>query len=353
MLDAYKNLVRDYFELTQGYLVRENLEVHDRKEKKTFFLDLVAVKPGEEVLLIKIASVPLDSEAIEKMWSNRFTREMERLILEETHCSNSTRLRKTVYCKPPDIEDKDINRVKSKIKETVAKRNINVVFFDEVVQQLIDYSAEHEIPDNAKATSIISIVEALYNTQPRPLIRLKRKRRIENNYTNAEELYNAAIRLHGRENMLNYLTSVYLLDSLDDIKNVIKEGGEFMVLKEDEKIIGITCYRRGVQYRSLDDAERIVTYGDAWGIPALLVDKNRRGEGYGWRLFNHALSRLKDKTREVYVPVTGTFDVRKKGKPRAMSKEVEEYCKYLDCKLVGYTPKSYGPVYLIELNYRE
>ncbi|HEC81990.1 MAG TPA: N-acetyltransferase, partial [Thermoplasmatales archaeon] len=180
-----------------------------------------------------------------------------------------------------------------------------------------------------------------------------RKRRIENNYTDAQELYNAAVRLHGREEMLNYLTSVYLLDSLDAIKKVVKGDGEFMVLKEEEKIIGIAGYKKSVQYRPLDDEKNIVTLDDAWEFSALLVDKNRRGEGYGWRLFNHVMSRLKKKTKEVYIPVTGTFDAKKKGKPRVISRRVEEYCKYMNGKLVGYAPKSYGPVYLIRCNYME
>ncbi|HEC81315.1 MAG TPA: hypothetical protein ENI42_02655, partial [Thermoplasmatales archaeon] len=161
MKNVYQNLVKDYLEIVNGYLVRENIEVQDRKEKKILSLNVVAVKPEEgEVLLGKITPFPLDSEGIEKIWGDKFTQEMKRLIFEEIHYKNPAHLRKTVYCKPPQVEDKDINRVKSKIRETAGKRNINVVFFDEILQQIIDYCAEHKVPVTAETISVVSIIEA-------------------------------------------------------------------------------------------------------------------------------------------------------------------------------------------------
>ncbi|HEC94525.1 MAG TPA: hypothetical protein ENI45_00995 [Thermoplasmatales archaeon] len=354
MKNVYTSLIRDYLELVEGYLVRTNMEVFDRKEKKHLSLDVVAVKPDKTVILGRVSPNSLDSDEIQQLWRDSVTATHKKLILQKLHCSSKCDVKKTVYCFPPQVEDKDTNKVKVKIKETVSQRKIEVVFFDEVVQQIIDYCSEHPTPETASAASVISILEILYNSQPKPLIRLERKRRIENNYTNAQELYDAAMRLHGKENMENYLTAVYILDSVESIKQVMKWGGEFMVLKEDAEVVGIVGYKRSVAYRSLDD-ERIVTLDEAWEIPVLLVDKERRDEGFGWRLFSHALSRLccKKKTSRVYVPVTGTFDSSKKGKPRDISKRVEEYCRFLNGKLVGYAPQSFGPVYMIECNYRE
>lgn len=318
------DLTREYFELIKGCATKV-------KDENSF----IAVHPDGAQSIVRILLSEPKSDEIEKAWINEH---MEKEI------------RKIACCPPPYVEYKDIREVKEKIRKTVRKGGIDVIFLDEMIQELIDYCSERTVPWSAKFTKLIGLIESFYNAEPRSLIRLERREKIEYGFDEAEEIYEKAIKLHGREEMENYLTTVYYLDSIESIREVMDSGGEYITLKRDGRIIGMACYKRGISFRKLENPEEIVKLKEDFIIAALLVAREERGKGYGWKLFLSVLKRLRMKgAKRAIVPITGCFNRKKLGKVREMSKKVETFCKKLEGKLIGYTINSFGPVYEISL----
>ena len=314
-------LVREYFEMIESCATR----VRDGES-------IFAVSPEGETYLVKILLKEPKSSEIIDIWAG------ERI---------EKKVKKFVCCPPPLSIGKEIDLVKERIRETVRRESIEVKFLDEMIQDLIDLCSERKIPWESKFTKLISIIESFYNAEPEPLIRLRRKKRIEYDFRDVDRLYSEAIRLHGKENMENYLTTVYYLDSKEVIKEVIDGGGEYIVLRHDENIIGIAGYKKGLSFVDMNGEE---IRRDDFAIVALLVDERERGRGYGRKLFVALLRRPKMKgVKRVLVPITGRFDRKKKGKVREMSIQVEKYCKEMGGELIGFTKQSFGPVYEINL----
>lgn len=168
-------------------------------------------------------------------------------------------------------------------------------------------------------------------------------------YRNVDRIYSLAHKMHGVDNMRDYHTWVFNLRSPERITEIIDNGGEYILLEHREEPIGLVCLCLGDGYRPLDAPYNPIKI-DEWEIGSLLIHEKFRERGFAKKLFRLAMERLKEKTgaSKAHVIVTGTFDRKRLGEPREMSKGVTKLCQEFDGRLVGYGKDSYGPVY--ELN---
>lgn len=171
------------------------------------------------------------------------------------------------------------------------------------------------------------------------------------NYQAVEKIFAFACAMHGEDNMRSPLTWVYNLSSLRRIDEVVRSGGEYILLKRGEDAVGLVCLSFPVSYRPLDNPRRTLTI-DEWEIGSLLIHKECRGEGFSKILFKLAKDRLKE-TKGVdraYVVVTGTFDRQKPGEPRDLSRPAITLCKKNSGRLIGYGKDSFGPVFELDIS---
>jgi GNAT superfamily N-acetyltransferase len=167
------------------------------------------------------------------------------------------------------------------------------------------------------------------------------------NFRNSAELYEAALDLNGKENMQKKETWIYSLSSIERIDKIIRTG-EFMVIKRDDRIIGIISYKKGTKFRSLQGD--IQSFPDEWEIGGLLIHQHYRGKGYAKQLFKAAMRRLRERgATNAYAIITGTFDESRKGDTREISKPAESLCRGFGGQVVGFGKHSWGPVYKVPL----
>jgi GNAT superfamily N-acetyltransferase len=171
------------------------------------------------------------------------------------------------------------------------------------------------------------------------------------NYQNAAKIHSFACDMHGEKKMRSPRTWVYRLSSPEKIARTIKNGGEYILLKRQENPVGLACFCFQVSYRPRDNPRKTLKI-DEWEIGSLLIHENFRGRGYSRALFRIAMETLKEKkgVDKAYVIITGTFDYKKLGEPREMSKGVVNLCKDQHGKLIGYGEDSFGPVYELDLS---
>ena len=170
------------------------------------------------------------------------------------------------------------------------------------------------------------------------------------NYRNVDRIYSLASEFHGEDNMRSPRTWVYNLSSKEIIAEIIRNGGEYILLKHREEPVGLVCFCFGFRCRPRDNPDRILKI-DEWEVGSLLIHEDFRGKGSSRPLFKLAIERLKEKTEveKAFVIVTGTFDRKRLGEPREMSRGVVTLCKELDGKLIGYGKDSFGPVYELDI----
>jgi len=164
-----------------------------------------------------------------------------------------------------------------------------------------------------------------------------------------KKIYGFAIKAHSKKALRNKHTWIYNLRSLEVIKEVIKNQGKYYILFKNNEPVSIISIVKGFEVRPLNNYKRMI-HKDAFEIGAMLTDKKQRGKGYSKILFDHILKILKKKkVKHCYVLITGTYNIKKKGTVRDISKPVENICKEYKPKLIGYTFISYGPIYRIKL----
>ena len=166
------------------------------------------------------------------------------------------------------------------------------------------------------------------------------------NYRNVDRIYTHACDMHGKDNMSNYRTWVYNLSSPRRIAEIIKNGGEYIMLKYKRNAVGLVNFSFGVCHRPLDNPDKTLTI-DEWEIGGLLIHRSFRGKGFSKNLFKLSMERLKDKKGaiKVYVVVTGTFNRERLGEPREKSKPVMNLCKRFNGRIIGYARDSFGPIF--------
>lgn len=150
--------------------------------------------------------------------------------------------------------------------------------------------------------------------------------------------------------MSNSRTWVYNLSSKEIVTGIIRRGRKYILLKHRGKPIGMVCFCFRFCCRPFDDPDRTLRI-DGWEVRSLLIHEDFRGKGLSRPLLRLAMERLKEKTgvEKAFVIVTGTFDRKRLGEPREMSKGVAKLCKELNGELIGYGKDSFGPVYELDI----
>lgn len=171
------------------------------------------------------------------------------------------------------------------------------------------------------------------------------------NYHNIEKIYSFALDMHGENNMRDLHTWVYNLSSPERIADIIRNGGEYILLKHREDAIGLVCFSFRVSYRPLKNPRKTLTI-DEWEVGSLLIHEGFRRKGFSRPLFKLSIERLKEKkgVDKAYVIVTGKFDRKRLGEPREMSRGVVSLCEEFNGKLIGYAKDSFGPVFELSIS---
>lgn len=174
MAELYESLVRECLELNHGYFVRTDLKYHTDVGGISD-VDIIAIHPRKNEMIIgEVKSGSWNDKEIIEFFKEKFGKNSEGLdkILKEINIDPSNRkIRFVFYCWPFFTKEK-----REEIKTNLPK-NIDVVFFNQIIQEIIDSYSKKEnfeyLPD-FPYSMLIQMIESIYN-RVKPQLKFERK----------------------------------------------------------------------------------------------------------------------------------------------------------------------------------
>jgi hypothetical protein len=139
----------------------------------------------------------------------------------------------------------------------------------------------------------------------------------------------------------------YNLCSLENIDNVLNNGGKYFVLLKNNIPVSIIALIRGFPMLSLDNPSKRVFNGTWFEVGAMLTKKEERRKGYSKFLFKWLLSYLD--LSFVHIGLQGKGNFTKKGTLADSSIPIERLCSQIKREIVGYGIVTFGPIYRLYL----